>query len=178
MLIASSVVIAGTSVAAAHSDQGLMEVTATPGAQPLSAEVRAKLVYANDRDPVSSASVTVEAIGPAGEVLSVPLASQGEGVYTGVVQLPAPGSWQFRATAGTPSAVAETVFEASTSPTTTSPAAVDAVDRESVPVVDRSGGSDGGGSGWFVPAMFGLIIVIVVVGFAVAWSRRRRASAH
>jgi hypothetical protein len=108
------------SAVAAHSTQGLLTLDAVRGREPLTVEVRARLVYVNDGHPASNGAVTVEALESSGAAVPPqPMAREGDGVYTAVMVLPTPGAWTLRAAASDPDASAEVAFEAEPSPTTT-----------------------------------------------------------
>jgi hypothetical protein len=172
------------SPAAAHSDTGLLSLeTSAAAQQPLEIRVRARLVYVNDRDPVSGATVTVEGTNATGATLPpTPLASQGDGVYTAVVTVPGPGAWTFRATSSEPDASAETTLAVARAPivtTTTAPATTTARAAPPTGTPDRAdastdGESDSGGL-WLLAA--GAVVLVAVVVGAVAWLRARRPAA-
>ncbi len=163
--------VASTPLAAhAHGDDGVfsgVEATAADAADPLTASVRARLVYANDGDPAAGATITVEALGPAAAVV-VPLRDNGDGTYEGAVTVGAPGAWTLRFVATTPAATTETGFTAEPPPTTTAPRPVSARDRTDAADSDRGGGS----STALVVAVVA-VLVLVAAGGTVAWSRRR-----
>jgi hypothetical protein len=165
----------------AHSAEGLLALEATASPEPLSVQVRARLVYANDRDPVSSATVTVEATGPNGATLPPrPLESRGDGVYTAVVVLPAAGAWTLRATSSAPDASAEVRFEADASrPTTTNATTTttsEPAPREAEPLPTSASVDDDGGGGWFLAV--GAIALIVALAASAWWWTRRRGAAR
>jgi hypothetical protein len=174
--------VVGFAHAAAHSEFGLMTLDAVGGAEPQSAALRARVVYANDREPVSTATVTVEGTGPGGAVLApVPMAGGADGVYTVTVRLPASGDWTFRAAATAPEATAEAGFTATAPPSTTVPASPSG-GGDGAQATGRSAGSAasaaadaGDGAGWPVPVA---IVALVVLGLATAVvvvrGRRRR----
>ena len=133
-------VLVDASPVMAHSDKGRLALQATRAGQPLGVQVRARLVFANDGDPVSTATVTVEATGPNGQTVAPrALASEGDGVYTTVLGLPVAGTWTLRANVLEPEADAEIPFEAVAAPPTTV-AATTTTTTTSVPAALRRGG--------------------------------------
>lgn len=176
-------VLVGASPVWAHSDTGLLTLETSPAPQPLGVQVRARLVYVNDRDPVSTATVTLEGTGPNGATVpATTLVSRGDGVYTAVVVVPTAGAWTFRARSAAPDATAEaqlavdrmqfatttTVGVTTTAPAaapTTTPARVDG---------SGDGGSDNGGA-WLLAAA-AVVLVAVVVAASAWWRTRRRAT--
>ena len=125
---ACAFVVAGSTNGGAHSNQGLIEAEAQAGEEPRSVEVRARLVYANDREPVSNASVMLHGVSPSGAALPMQLlASEGDGVYAGAVVLPEPGQWKLQVMSEVPTALVDLEFDAAetatTTPTTTLPEA-------------------------------------------------------
>jgi hypothetical protein len=135
-------------------------------------EVHARLVYANDGDPVPSASVTVDALGPDGTTVpAVPMVSQGNGAYTAELNLPGAGRWTVRAASTSPDAAAEVGFEAvqaATTTTTTTPA------RQTIQDDPLRDESDRDGSRWVTPAVIGLLALLGIA--LVAWLWRRRSA--
>jgi len=174
-------VLVGGSPGLAHSDTGLLSLETSPAPQPLGVQVRARLVYVNDRDPASSATVTVEGTGPNGATVPpTTLVSQGDGVYTRVVVVPTAGPWTFRARSATPAATAETQFaiDRMQFPTTTT-VAVTTTTAPAPPTTapERADASDGGsdsGGAWLLAAA--VIVLVAGVVAASAWWRTRRGT--
>jgi hypothetical protein len=134
-------------------------------------------VYANDRDPVSSATVTVEATGPNGATVPPrPLEGQGNGVYTAVLALPVAGSWTLRATSVAPEASAEVRFEAGAAPatTTTTGTTTTGPPRATGPVRATAAVDHDGRGGWYL-ALGAIALVGVLVAASAWWWTRRRA---
>lgn len=180
--VVGALVLGVAHVAVAHSEFGLMTLDAVRGAAPQSAELRARVVYANDREPVSTATVTVDGSGPGGAVLApVPMTGGADGVYTVSVQLPAPGDWVFRATATAPEATAEATFTATAPPSTTAPPSDDGAQtakRPAGPAANPAddaagdGGEGGDGGDWLVPVA-ALVVALATVVVVVRGRRRR-----
>jgi hypothetical protein len=172
--------LVGASPVMAHSDTGLLVLEATGSAGPPGVQVRARLVYANDRDPVSSATVTVEATGPNGTAVPPrPLESEGNGVYTAVLALPVAGSWTLRATSLAPEASAEVRFEAAAAPattTTTNSTTTTAPPRATGPVRASASVDDDGRGGWFLAAGAITLIGVLIAASAWWWTHRRAAA--
>jgi hypothetical protein len=176
--------VVGAPPVSAHSDTGLLSLETAPAHPPLSVQVRARLVYVNDRDPVSSATVTVEGTGPNGATVPpTALVSRGDGVYTATVTVPVAGAWTFRARSTAPTAAAETQVAVDRPPptsataaattTTTSPAAPSSTTpaRADTPPDD---GGDGGGL--WLAATVAIVLIAVAVGAAAWWRARRSAT--
>ena len=163
----------GTALAApalAHSDDGVFTgLDAVPGAQPLEVSVRARLVYANDRDPAPGATVSVDAVAADGAATPPsPLRDNGDGTYEGALTLPTAGNYTLRFTAATPLAAADAPYAATATTTTTT--TTTAVPSTQPPDVD---GDDSGGGAAPIAAGFGGVAVIGVgVAAFLLWRRR------
>lgn len=167
--------------ATAHSGQGLLELEARAGATPLSVKFTASLVFANDLEPVSTASVVVRAFGPAGETVGpIEMASTGEGKYTTDITLPSGGPWKLQATATDPDALSEIAYNTvDPAPTTTQPATSNP--SPGTPTATGAAGSpsstDGSGPNWLFAILIALVLVLIgVVGVAVLRTRERPGS--
>ena len=172
LVLGCAVVVTGAGAGFAHGDEGLLELEASAGREPLTVDVRARLVYANDRDPVSGATVTLDGVGPSGATLApAPMTSAGDGIYTATVRLPSAGAWKLNAVAITPSAVAEigidTVQPATT--TTTQP------NRGGEPRGPIATEEDGSGDGFLVVAVIVGVLILGggMIALFVQRSRRR-----
>jgi hypothetical protein len=165
------IVAVDASGASAHGDQGLLALEANAGRQSLTVEVRARLVYANDGDPVSTARVTVDALGPDGATVpAAAMASGGDGTYAAELRLPGAGAWTVRATATNPTANAEIRFDAVPATTTTTTPA-----RQTTQDDPPASPDDGNGSGSAVlAAVIGLMVLLGVA--VVVWQWRRRSA--
>ena len=179
VVVAFVVAALAGSVAGAHSEQGLMKVRADPGDGDGTVVVRAELVYGNDLDAASSATVTVEAFGPNGAAIpATPLDAEGDGVYRTTLSLPVAGLWTVRATATGPAAVAEATFD-HVLRTRASPTAID----EPAPVSDQASGrtqdgpsQESGSEPWPVVLVIAAVIVLLVgAGVGVLRMRSHRA---
>jgi hypothetical protein len=106
--------------AAAHGDEGTMEVvTAEPGA-PLTVTVEVGLLYANDDDLATEATVAVILTGPDGTTIGpvdVPL--DRDAIYATAIEVPGPGTWTLAFTAENPAATATATVEVTEAPSTT-----------------------------------------------------------
>ena len=90
-------VTAAVDAAPAHGDEGTMTITKAEATSPTSIRVEAGLVYANDDELATGATVTATATGPGGATAGpVPLSRLDEdsSVYGGDLTVPQPGSWQ------------------------------------------------------------------------------------
>ncbi len=151
--------------ATAHSSDG--ELTLEASRQGAGVEVRARLVYANDLEPVSAATVTLEGAGPAGSLVPPQtMERQGNGIYRAVVTPPTAGSWTFRVSSATPTATAALTFEVAATTTTTTASSVPPERRESRKSDDR------GPSTTLMAAAVGGLIVAGALGLRLR-SRRR-----
>ena len=158
--------------AAAHGADGALALEAQTTNDPAKVEIRARLTYANDREPASGASVTVDGTGPKGEsIASETMTAAGAGIYTATVQLPASGTWTLRVTATLPSAVGEIEYSTAVAATTTT---ADATGTVSEPA--RSSTTNDDSNSWLLPAALGAVVVIFAGGAMVILRRRARSS--
>jgi len=103
----AAVTALGPSVhAAAHSDDGVIEIVTAEPAGPLAVNYDIALTYTNDGDPADGATVTLAADGPAGAIIGpVPLQPTDQlGHYTTTVTYPTAGAWAIRLSALSPTA--------------------------------------------------------------------------
>jgi hypothetical protein len=94
-LVVALTVAAGPT-AVAHGPTGIFQLQAPADAGPLRVTFRARLIYANDTEPVTSgATVTIEGTGPGGARLApVRMTSTGaDGYYQATVTFAVAGSW-------------------------------------------------------------------------------------
>jgi hypothetical protein len=176
LVVIGALVTGFHSAAVAHSELGLMTLDAAAGREALSADLRARVVYANDREPASSATVLVSGVGPAGAVLPAsPMTGGADGVYTAAVLLPGPGTWSFRATATTPEAAAETTFTAAAPPAPTS-VPTGGSERATGRSTATNDADANGGSGWAVPAIAIAVVLVVIAAVAVTVGRHLRSA--
>ena len=171
--VAIAGVLLGSGSSGAHSDQGLIKLRAEPSDPASTVVVRAELAYANDLGAASSATVSVEAIGPDGATMpAAPLESEGGGNYRTTLTLPAAGRWTLRVTSATPAAIGEVVFDnPRRAPTAPTPATIDVGDAPATTerALDTrvAQSEDGGGPNrWLIIAAVG-VVVAVLVGAAV-----------
>ncbi len=176
LALASAAVVASGMVAAAHGDDGKMQVEATPTGS-LQAFVRVTVIFENDSEVAIGAGVNVDATGPDGAIVALtPLVEVGDGRYEATLTFPWPGAWTVRATATDPAATGEvsvTVTETAAATTTTS-----APDVEIAESRRARGTPDDEGSSLLVPIVVGVIGVIGVgaaVGVVLLQRRRRQA---
>lgn len=157
--------------ARAHGTQGTLAVEVAPGSAPLQLVVRARLTYANDAEPVSSADVTLEARGPDGQMVApMSLDPAGNGTYRTTLTVPSPGAWELTTTAADPEA------RATTSVDVVAPASTTAAPNSTPPtsMSSRSAETGQGGSSLMAPLVgAALFLAAVVTGLAIAARRRR-----
>jgi hypothetical protein len=168
-----------TAPAAAHGETGTLGIEVTPGAAPLSAQVRLLLEYANDRDVAPGATVVAEAVGPDGvRVGPVPATDRGAGRYDAVLALPAAGTWTVSVTSTNPAASASAeVSLAATAATTPSTRPADDV-KASSQQASRTVGDDDSSDGSPSPLVLVVIAIVLVAAIGVAFHLvRRRARA-
>lgn len=110
-----------SSPAAAHSDDGRIEVIAAEPTGDLSVAYELALTYVNDGDPADGATVTLAADGTDGAIVGpVTLEATGQpGRYAAAVTYPAPGQWEVRLSSLSPTATATRteIIAPATSPT-------------------------------------------------------------
>lgn len=153
----------GVDDVAAHSDQGLMTVEATPEDERTVA-VTATVRYVNDGDAVPSATVSASATNRAGQTTApVTLVHEREGRYRGAITVPTAGEWQIAARSEGPIATASTSVLVTER---TAPSTIGAP-----PTTDREEGDDDD-SGIRIAAV---AVVVVVLGAAAAIVVRRRS---
>lgn len=120
-----AVAAVGTGDAGAHSEQGLLALTAEAAADARVVLLVATLKYANDGDVVPNAVVTAAATNAAGESTApMTLADEGEGHYRGELVLPSDGKWDVTVRSEAPVASASASVTVSARPpssTTTVP---------------------------------------------------------
>ena len=177
--------LVGTSALAgpawAHGGPGKLEVVATePQADGTSVKVTVQLNFAEDGDPAADATVTVVGElegGASADFTPVTLAASGpEGQYSGVVPIPAPGTWNLRVTSVEPPATATTqVSTAATARSTGAPTTTAAAASTSTTVAAPAGDQPEEGSNLLVKAVAALVVVGAVAAVAVAMSRRRQS---
>jgi LPXTG-motif cell wall-anchored protein len=159
--------------AGAHSEQGLLAVTAEAAADARVVSVVATLKYANDGDVVSNAVVTTSATNAAGESTApTTLLAEGAGRYRGELLLPSDGTWDVTVRSEEPvaSAGASVTVPAEPPPSTTAAPSSTLVLRP----VDTATNDDDSGSGLLVGG--GVVVAVVLVaGGGYLLVRRRRA---
>lgn len=185
LLATLALVLAGTtSTAAAHSDEGELELTTFEQTGPRTVEVEVGIVYA-DEHLAEDATVTATLRGPDGATVGpVDLVRTGDttSLYGATVELPAPGDWSVDVTSTEPTgqvAGAVTLSEQATTPSqptasTSTPTTVAPSSLPSEPVADPDAEDDSGVSATTV-VLACLVLAAIVIGgaFAVARSRGR-----
>ncbi|MBS1837446.1 MAG: FixH family protein [Actinobacteria bacterium] len=181
-------IAAGAPIAAAHGDEGKLEVVSvTPSGT--TAVVTVRLTYGNDAEAVESATVTIAGDDGAGTRLDpVPMQrTQLPGEYTADVSFPSAGTWKLRVTSVTPAATLTLTQDITADPgvtastgtsldatTSSTPRPTDG-EQSGKPLVSTAPSStgDGGGSGSTTWIVVGVVAVVVVLGAAVLVARRR-----
>lgn len=98
--------------AEAHDDLGLISIVAEEQSGSLAVDYEVLLVYSEDKEPVTDASITVVAERPGGTTLG-PVSMQATpdpGRYRATISFPEPGAWTVRFAALTPRATLEQAF--------------------------------------------------------------------
>lgn len=179
--IAMAVTVAA-GAAPAHSDEGTMTITKAEATGPTAIRIEVGLVYANDDDLATGATVEARLTGPAGATVGpVPLSRLDEdsSVYGADVTVPQPGAWQVAVTSTEPAASASAEVEVqgatttTAAQTTTTAAAPTTEPGTSVPATttaaaggDGDGDDDGGSKTGLIAA---LVAVGVVLGGGLSW---------
>lgn len=124
LLVLGVVTLLGVAPAAAHGDDGTLEVVdavPTPAGDEVTYTV--ELTYANDGDTVDGAVVSATVRGPGGPQEPLAAASIGEGWYAVPIRFPGPGRWTVTFASVEPAATLEVTYEVPATPpsTTTAP---------------------------------------------------------
>jgi hypothetical protein len=152
--------------AGAHSDQGLLALTAEAAMDARVVLLVATLKYANDGDVVPNALVTAAASNAAGETTPpLTLHDEGEGRYRGELGLPSDGAWNVTVRSEDPVASASASVTVKTRPPSSTPA-----NRP----VDTDDGDDGDDGSNLLVRGGALVAVVAVAGVLSALVRRRR----
>jgi len=104
--------VASPNPAAAHGDEGTMEVLVAEAQSPTEIYVEVGLLYANDDDLATEATVTVTATGPEGRTvgpLDVPVLEDAR--YATTVTVPGAGDWALAVSSTGPTASATATVE-------------------------------------------------------------------
>ena len=159
-----------------------MTITKAESTSPTSIRVEAGLVYANDDELATGATVTATATGPGGATAGpVPLSRLDEdsSVYGGDLTVPQPGSWQVQVTSTEPTAEASATVAVAQATTTTAPAttttaaeaptttAATEAPETSTAAATQDEDDDGGDSNAGLIAL--VVAAVVVVGGGVSW---------
>lgn len=164
VMVCAAFALVGAVDAVAHSDQGLLALTAEAAADARVVLLDATLKYANDGDVVPNAVVTASATNAAGETPApLTLADEGEGRYRGELVLPSDGKWDITVRSEEPVASAR----ASVTVTTRPPPST-----QVLPPVDDDGDGDEGPNLLVVGVP--VVVVVLVAAGAYALLRRRR----
>ena len=160
--------------AEAHSDQGLLSVEATTDDTGRRIIVTAKLTYANDGEPVSSADVSAFASSAADESTApATLTPEGAGRYEGTLKVPSGGEWIVVVRSEQPMATANApvVLPVDTPTTTTvAPTTTAELDRhESASPTPRD--DDDGNS---TPRLVAVVVIVCSVLASIVVVLRRR----
>jgi hypothetical protein len=155
--------------AGAHSDQGLLALTAEAAADARVVMLVATLKYANDGDVVPNAVVTATATNAAGESTApMTLQDAGEGRYRGELVLPSDGAWDVTVRSEDPVASASASVTVKTRPpSSTTPPPSSTLELRPVD-------TDDDGPNLLVRGAV-VVAVVLVAGGAYAVVRRGRA---
>jgi hypothetical protein len=157
--------------AGAHSEQGLLALTAEAAADARVVSLVATLKYANDGDVAPNAVVTASATNAAGESTApLTLRAEGEGRYRGELVLPSDGKWDVTVRSEQPVASASaSVTVSARPPSSTTPAPTSTL-------VLRPVDTDDGDDGPNLLVRGGVVVAVVLAaGVAYAVVRRRRS---
>jgi hypothetical protein len=181
-IVLSTIALAVTAAAdatPAHGEEGSMTITKAEPTSPTSIRVEAGLVYANDDDIATGATVTASATGPGGATVApVPLSRLDEdsSVYGGDLTVPQPGSWQVQVTSTGPAAEASATVEVAQATATTAPASTSTAapsttaatesPETSTAAATQSGDDDGDSNTGLIALV---VAAIVVIGGGVSW---------
>jgi hypothetical protein len=182
-IVVSTVALAVTAAvdaAPAHGDEGTMTITKAEATSPTSIRVEAGLVYANDEELATGATVTATATGPGGATAGpAPLSRLDEdsSVYGGDLTVPQPGSWQVQVTSTEPAAEASSTVEVAQATTTTAPsatsttaAAPSTTAAELAPETSNAAATKDDDDGDSNTGLIALVVAaVVVVGGGVSW---------
>lgn len=182
--------------AAAHGDEGSMEVLTAEARSAEEIYVEVGVVYEGDEDLATEAEVTVTATGPDGATagpVAVPVLEDAK--YATTLAVPAPGTWTVTVTSEGPDASAEATVEvseatvATTTPTTATPSTVaPTTDTSAAPALvgsDEPGteqaatGSDDEDDTLGARLAIGALATVAAFGCligGVLWSRKRQAA--
>lgn len=109
--------------ASAHGDGGTMTVITAEQDGPLAIHLVVGIVYGNDGDPATGATVSVTGTGPDGAKLAETRLPRQQGAkYGATFDVPAKGSWRLTVTSGAPEATATATVEVTEELPTTEPA--------------------------------------------------------
>lgn len=191
LLVAGVLVGAGAlapaGAARAHGDEGELTVITAEQAGPLEVRVEVGLLYANDQDLVTDATVTVSATGPDGATVApTPLENEEGAKYGGTLAVPAPGSWTLSFASEEPTAEATTTVEVvaeapttapesttSSEPATTTTEATETTETTTTTTSPPDSEDESGGSNPALPVV--VAVVVVSVAGALIWRARRGA---
>ena len=152
--------------AGAHSEQGLLALTAEAAADARVVSLVATLKYANDGDVVPNASVTASATNAAGESTApMTLLDEGEGRYRGELVLPSDGTWDVTVRSEEPVASASASVSVKTRPPSSTP-------------IDTDNGDDGDDGPNLLVRGGVVVAVVLAAGVVYAVVRRRRSAGN
>jgi hypothetical protein len=167
--------------AGAHSEDGVMELTAEPSGRRV--EVQVVLTYANDGEPAEAATVTAFATNDRDEATGASdLPRTGRGTYAGAVTVTGAGVWTVQATADGPTAAASAVVTVddtttTTDATTTTRPAAGGNDADTAGSASTAESANDDDSSTVVVVAIAVIVTAVGVAAAVL-VRRRNATRH
>lgn len=182
-------VLALSGTAAAHSDDGELELTRFEQVDDTTVEVEVGVVY-TDEHLAEDAAVTATLTSADGATVGpVELARTGEttSLYGATVEVPGAGSWTVLASSTNPTGSVEgSLVVAPPAPTTTSPTATsqDAtsttepsdVATEQAAATQAAGDDDGSGPSAALVVGACVVLAVIVIGGAVLVARRRGAA--
>lgn len=186
-----SLLLVGAPPAGAHGDEGEMTVIAAePGADPDTVRVEIGLLYANDDDLATEATVTATLTNADGQTVGpVPVPRIEDARYGTEIAVPSPGTWTVVVTSTNPDAESDPqTVEVSAAPSTTATTASDGDGATEpspliAPAPDASGASasaptESSDDSSVLPIVIIVVVVVVIAlaigGFLIA--RRRGAT--
>ncbi len=173
--------------AAAHSDDGEMTVTRSEVVDATTVALEVGLLYADDDDLATEATVTATATSPSGGAAAGPVAlpNVGGARYGATFVVPEPGVWAITITATDPAA--EATVEVDTSAAVAAPASSTTAPQEEVVgstttagdepaavATEATSASDEADSSAIPPVLIGIIALVVVLGGGAALAALQR----
>ena len=173
--------------AAAHSDDGEMTVTRADATGDTTVEIEVGIVYTNDDDLATEATVTATAtISTGATVGPIDVPNTNDALYAATIELPEAGVWtvSLSATDPTASATAEVDTTAVTPTTTAAPTTsmtrgpTTTVSAAKAPSPQAASAPEQDDSSAIPPALIAVIAIIIIAvgGAAFAYAQRRDSS--